>query len=251
MGELKKTNKIMLYKTQGIVLKQVKYNDSSKIITIFTKELGRKSFMVYGLGKQKGRKKTANIYQPLFLLNLEFNYQENKGLQKLKEVSFLTNYNSIPFNIEKTSIIFFLTEILDKIIKFDVIDSKMFDFISNSLQIFDLQEDNYMNFHLIFLIKTTKFLGFEPSSNYSSENKFFNISQAKFTTVYDEKYSLSEPYNKLFEELINTKIANFDKIKMNNRERSYILNKILIYYSFYIEDLLKLKSIKVLNEVFS
>jgi len=241
----------MLYKTQGIVLKQIKYNDSSKIITIFTKELGRKSFMVYGLGKQKGRKKTANIYQPLFLLNIEFNYQENKGLQKLKEVSLLTNYNSIPFSVEKTAIIFFLTEILDKIIKFDVVDNQMFDFISNSLQIFDLQESNYMNFHLIFLIKITKFLGFEPSSNHSSENKYFNISQAKYTANYDEKYSIEEPYSKLFKQLINTKITNFYTIKMNNKERSYILNKILIYYSFYIEDLLKIKSLKVLNEVFS
>ncbi len=240
----------MLYTTQGIVLKQVKYSDSSKIITIFTKALGRKSFMVYGLSSKKGRKKVANLYQPLYLLNLEFNYQENKGLQKIKEVSLTNHYNSIPFSVEKTAIIFFLTEILDKIIKFDVVDESIFDFVNNSLQIFDLQEDNYMNFHLLFLLKITKFVGFEPSSNYSLQNRFFNISQAKFSPKFDEKYSLTEPCSKLFSELINTKITDFHKIKMNNKQRSYILDKILIYYSFYIENLLKIKSLKVLNEVF-
>ncbi len=240
----------MLHKTQGIVLNQTKYNDNSKIVTIFTRAFGKKSFIIYGLNSKKKRTKLINIYQPLFLLNLEFNYHENKSLQKIKEVSLKTPYVSIPFNIEKTAMVFFLTEILSKIIKVDVVDEELFDFISNSLQVLDLQNQNFTNYHLLFLVKITKYIGFEPNSNFSSQNKYFDISQGEFSGFCDEKYGMNEFESKIFFELINTELVDFHKIIISNITRSYLLQKILIYYTFYIENLMKLKSLKVLSEIF-
>ena len=147
----------MFYKTEGIVIKQTKYSDSSRIVTIFLKEIGKKSFIIYGFNSLRKRKQYLNLFQPLIQLDIEFNYQENRNLQKIKEISLKRNYISIPFTIAKSTTIIFLSEIIDKIIKNDYIDDDLYVLISNALNIFDLQENNFSNFHLIFPSKSNEY----------------------------------------------------------------------------------------------
>ena len=241
----------MLCKTAGIILKQTKYNDTSRIVTIFLKKHGKKSFIVYGNRNNKKKKYFVNLFQPLIQLNIEFNYQENRNLQKIKEASLLNNYTSIPFQIEKSSIILFLSEILNKIFKNDYFDEQVFDFIINSLNIFDLQDNNFMNFHLSFLIQLIKKLGFEINNNYSIKNKFFNIKNSFFSEFYEDVNSINENNSKIISDILKIKIQNNNKIRMNNKTRQEILNIILKYYSYHIENLQNINSLIVLNQIFS
>ena len=240
----------MLCKTAGIVLKQTKYNDTSRIVTIFLKKHGKKSFIVYGNRNNKKKKYFINLFQPLIQLNIEFNYQENKSLQKIKEASLLNNYTSIPYQIEKSSIILFLSEILNKILKNDYFEEQVFDYIINSLNIFDLQEACFTNFHLSFLTQLLKLLGFEINNNYSDKNIFFNIKNSCFSEFYDIKNSINKINSKIISDVLEIKIQDNNKIVMNNKTRQQILNIILNYYSFHIEDLQNINSLKILNQIF-
>ena len=240
----------MFYKTEGIVIKQTKYNDTSRIITFFLKEIGKKSFIVYGFNSSRKRKQYLNLFQPLIQLNVEFNYQENRNLQKFKEISLKKNYISIPFTIEKSTTIIFLSEIIDKIIKNDYIDDDLYVFICNALNTFDLQEKNYANFHLIFLIQLSKHLGFEITNYYSQDKKYFNIKESCFTHFYDNEYGIDETTSNFFSEFLQTKITETTQIKINNTTRQHLLRTILKYYSFHIIDLQNIKSLNIFNQIF-
>lgn len=238
-------------KTKGIVLNHIKYNDNSRIVSIFTRENGRKSFIVYGLGKSKKNNLRFQFFQPLSLVELEFRDDEKKSLQKIKNISFSTVYETMQTWVDKISVTFFLTEVLTKVLKPDIEDETLFDFIQNSLQIFDLETENYTNFHLIFLLKLSKFFGFAPENNFSDENKFFHLQEGKFISEFDNKLGMSERFSRFLNQLIFSAVdSSSSKIEISNAERSFLLKKILQFYSLHIEDLQNLKSLDVLSEIY-
>ena len=104
----------MIQKTEGIVLRFHKYSDNKRIVNIYTRSSGKKSFTVYHSAKSK--KVKVNLFQPFFILNLEFNEKNSRKIGYIKEAAISIPFQSIPYEPEKTTIVFFLTEILSKII---------------------------------------------------------------------------------------------------------------------------------------
>ena len=80
----------MEIKTSAIVLQTIKYGDSQLIVDFFTEKLGRLSFMVRVPKSSKGKMK-RQLFQPLMVLNLEFDYRPKSNLQRLRDNSFFTD----------------------------------------------------------------------------------------------------------------------------------------------------------------
>jgi len=236
----------MIHKTQGIVLRQHKFSDSKRIVHIFTKHGGKKSFVVYNSSKKNNKK---NFFQPLFVLNLEFLDKGNNRLLNFKEVSVLKPFSTIPFLIQKTSIVFFIAEVLNKVIEEDFVDEAFFDFIANALFVLDNQ-DKSANFHLAFLTAMSFFLGVMPEKNYSTQNKFFDLKNANFSRYYLKESTMDEVSSQKFIEILLGGIDNFHTVKLTQSERKIILSKLLDYY-YYHFSVKNLKSVDVLMEVFS
>ena len=118
----------MLSKTRGIVLHQIKYSDTSIIVYIYTEKYGRQTYLIKG-AKRKNAKIKANIFQPLFLFDLEVYHNPNKKFQKIKEVVINPVLNTVPNNIIKKSISLFIAEVLYKIIKEEEPNITLFEYI--------------------------------------------------------------------------------------------------------------------------
>lgn len=235
--------------TEGIVLRYSKYNDNSLIMTCFTKDFGKLTFFV----KIYGRKNNylRNIIQPGFLIEIEFNHQKNRELQKIKNVSFNTVYTDIPTNIVKSSILIMLSEVLDKSLKNQTSEEEIYNFITSSFKYLDFTKDNYVNFHLIFLMKLTDYIGFKPNDNFSTKNQYFDILHGYYIERQINEYILDKKYSLLFNNLLKIDSYNNSDIKLSNSERAILLNYLLNYYSIHIENLKHLKSLNVLQAVFS
>jgi len=81
----------MLVKTQGIILHIVRYGDQSLILTVYTEEFGRQSYIMNGTRGPKSKNR-AGILQPLYMLDLEVYQKKNPGDSKNKGTS---NYKSV------------------------------------------------------------------------------------------------------------------------------------------------------------
>ncbi|RLD69962.1 MAG: DNA repair protein RecO, partial [Bacteroidetes bacterium] len=169
----------MLLKTRGIVIKQTKFSDSGVIVKIFTDELGIQSFFVRGMRKKKSKSKAA-LYQPLTLLNLVVSYSENKSLHNIKEVSVDYPYQTITENMLKRTLLFFIDELLHKSLKEESQNKELFSWIHNSLVWLDLAEEGVVNFHLIFMMQLTLFLGFYPKNETVGEQFVFDMQEGRF-----------------------------------------------------------------------
>jgi DNA repair protein RecO (recombination protein O) len=141
----------MLKKTSGIVLSHIKYQDTSIIVRIFTRELGLKAYLVNGV-RSLGKGSKIALYQPLTLLDLVVYDKENSGLQRISEAKINTPQRLIPFDMPRTSLALFATEVISRSILEGYQNEELFDFLCESISTLD---DPKTSLSLIF-----------PSSSY-------------------------------------------------------------------------------------
>src|ERR1700730_410284 len=108
----------MLHDSKGIVLRTVKYGETSVIVLIFTEKFGIQSYLVNGVRttSKKGSGK-ANLFQPAAILELVAYYSELKQLQRLREFKWGQLYQHIFSDVRKNSVALFMVELLTKCLK--------------------------------------------------------------------------------------------------------------------------------------
>ncbi len=240
----------MLYKTSGIVLHSIKYGDTSCIAHIYTEKFGRQSFLVKGAYNKKATVK-ASLFYPLNILEMEIYHKPNANLQKIKEAQNFPIYQQIPFHSQKSTIAFFLAEILYKTLHEEEANSRLFHFIYSALQMLDLKTTSVANFHLIFMLQLSKFGGFFPNNNCSQVNSVFDLLNGSYVSeIPAHQHFIPVDESKIFSTLINKGLDQLDTIKLSREMRQFFLNKLIEFYQLHIEGMGNINSLGVLKEIF-
>jgi len=165
---------VTLHKTKGIVLRTVKYGDTSVIVTIFTELFGIQSYIVNGV--RSSSKKTAgksNLFQPAALLELVVYHNELKNIQRIREYKWAFLYRHIFFDIIKNAVALFMVELLQKTLKQPENNPELFYFIEDAFMHLDEASDQVLaNFPLYFALHLAGFYGFQFSDRYSEKTPF-------------------------------------------------------------------------------
>ncbi|MEK6615384.1 MAG: DNA repair protein RecO [Bacteroidota bacterium] len=241
----------MIYKTRGIVLRTTDFSDTSIIAKIYTELFGTQSYLIKGAKRKKAPVK-ANLFQPLSLLELVVYKKEKKHLQTIKEARPEIHFASIPHESAKTSILFFLNEIVLKCLQEEEKNPELFSFLHESIQTLDAAEKNYSNLHLIFLLRFSKFLGFFPQGNFSETNSIFDLHAGKFIDkepMYPD--FLGKENSKLLSKLIFSNYYSMDNLALSGEKRKNLLNIILRFYELHLAHMGRISSHKVLEQVFA
>ena len=241
----------MFSKSDGIVLHSLKYGDTGRIVTVYTETFGRCSFMLQGIHAKKSANK-ANLLQPLFLMELEIDHRQGRSLQRARELRISHPYQSVPYDIVKSSQAIFLAEFLYKVLKEEEARPELFQFLSHSFQILDLLQSGAANFHLLFLAQLTRYMGFAPTNNHSDDRHFFDMASGHFTDVKPiHPNYIESAESRLFAEILETSYEEAARMTLTATLRNQLLIKIIAYYSLHLGIPLPLKSLEVLRELFS
>lgn len=240
-----------LQKMKGIFLHQVKYSDSSVIAKIYTDTEGMQSFVVRGVWKSKKNKKSG-LLQPLMLLDIIAYVNPKRDIHQVKEISAAYHFKNIQQNdFVKTSIAVFINEMVYKSIREQEQNQALFDFLSTSIKYLDLSEQGYVNFHLLFAMQFSRYLGFFPSPDHH-EYDFFDLREGQFSPVEPMHTDFLIPENtRLFKQLLGTDYAEMQNLQLSNHQRRDMLNNILAYYAFHLQGFGEMKSHHVLETVLS
>lgn len=242
----------MLSKAKGIVLKKIDYSDNSVIVKIYTNLNGMQSYLVNGIKGKRAAIKPSHLL-PLTLVEIEAYHQQNKNLQRIKELKCVPILNNLHFNIQKSTVALFIAEVISKtIVQENNADENLFDFLFNCIQFLDMDDENTANFPLLFLLKLSRFLGFNPKQNYSDTDCYFSINQGCFVNqsffepnVCDAEVSLH------LSKLLAADFTNYGTVLLNQNLRNSILDVILNFYTLHEIGLGNLNSYKVFKQVFS
>lgn len=239
----------MLHKTRGIVFKVTDYAESSLIVQIYTEQFGLQSYIVNGAKKPKA-KIHQNMLQPLHLLDMVVYHKTNGSVQRIAELKNAPILQSIPYNVIKSSIALFLNEVLYKSIRQQSGDGQLFNFLFNAIELLDHQSDGIANFHLIFLVRLTRYLGFYPDQHKPEGTDYFDMKNGVFTKYKPESWLyLSPPHTDAFYQLLKHGFEEQGNVGLKNDERRYLLNKLLEYYALHIDGFGQIRSHEVLEEV--
>jgi DNA repair protein RecO (recombination protein O) len=241
----------MLHKTRGIVFKTTDYGDTSIIVQVFTEKFGLQSYIINGAKKPKA-KISRNMLQPLHLLDMVVYHKNAGNIQRVKELKNLPQLLTIPYDIVKSSVALFLNEVLYKAIKQQSAEENLFNFIFNSIELLDHEISGLQNFHLLFLVKLTRYLGFYPDKFAPGEADYFDLQNGTFSRYkpVNPPY-LSPPHTQSFIKLLESNFENLQQLKLANDERRYLIQKMLDYYALHIEGFVNIRSHDVLEEIFS
>jgi len=239
----------MLQHTRGIVIRNVKFSDSGIIATIYTEEFGLQAYLIRGVRKTKSKIR-AGLFQPLSLLEMVVYHNAKAEIQNIKEVKSSYVFSEIPENIEKSSILLFINEVITKSVREVEPNHSLFSFLYESLILLD-QAHKPLNFHLFFLLELTRYLGFYPHNNLNSTDRCFNLQEGEFQNLQPtEKIHLSEQSSKTFNKLLLTDLRDFQNAVITKNERDDILYSLLLFYKLHVPAFGNLKSVEVLKSVF-
>ncbi len=238
----------MLHKTRGIVIRTVKYSDTSLIARIYTEKFGLRSYLVRGARGKKAKTKTAQL-QPLSLLNMVVYDKGKEGLQTIRESEPAYHFVSIPFNVIKSSVVLFINEVLYKSLYEEESNPGLFDYLFDSVILLDRTEEGYQDFHLLFLIGLSKFLGFYPRNNYSVRNSFFDLQEGTFLSEKPLHGNfLEDKTANGLNKILNAETLT-EKLFTNSVERYGLLEALLRFYSLHIPGFGETKSHRILHDV--
>lgn len=239
----------MQVKTAGIVLHSLKYSDSATIVTIYTRQHGRASYMVYGVNKKNAACKPAFL-QPLSLVELDASHLPGKEIQRIKEVRILHSFSEIPFDPVKNSIALFLSEVLFRVLRQSEPDEEMFSFLENSIRLLDSNKEGIANFHLVFLMELTRYLGCCPNHEKEASG-YFDLSNGIFLRQkpLHIHFLMPEESSDILK-ILQSDYETMNSLVFSRKRRSELLESIIEYYKLHIPDFNGLHSLEVLQSLF-
>nr|MBP6456975.1 DNA repair protein RecO [Chitinophagaceae bacterium] len=164
----------MLFKTEGIVLRTIKYGDTSIISTLLTSEFGIQTYIINGARTSKKTGLKANLFQLGTILDLVVYHHPQKNIQRIQEAKLNVVFNSIHLHPIKNALVIFFIELVQRSILEPEKNDSLFSFCKKAIiQIEKNEAHKLANFPVYITIRFAQLLGFGIQDNYSSEQKFF------------------------------------------------------------------------------
>lgn len=241
----------MLYNSRGIVFKYFKYSESSIIARIFTEEFGVQSYIVKGVRSKRSKTRLA-LFQPLTLVDLVAFHKENKSINHLKEISVNYAFQSIPLEMEKRAVLFFIDELLYRSIQEETPNKELFNWLFDTLTWFDLNTNGTVNFHLVFMLQLSRFLGFYPKKTPGEKQSVFDLQEGQFTNVIpNHPQYISGTLVAKLELLYESTFENSQAFGISNNDRRKLLDILITYYQLHLPGFGEMKSLEVLKTILS
>lgn len=240
----------MIENFDGIVLRTLKYNDSLIIVDIYTRQRGRLSFLASSSRSKRGRVRSV-LFQPLSMLSFTASFRQGRQLSRISDVQPYAMYSSIPFNVVKSAIAMFLSEVLTYSLREEEGNESLFTFLDRSFTLFDNLETGYADFHIVFMSQLLRFLGIFPNIENFSAGFYFDLMQGCVVREHPVHPAFLMPQEAdSLVELLRTGYESMHKLSLNRELRGYFLAILTEYYKLHIPEFPQLKSLDVLKELF-
>jgi DNA repair protein RecO (recombination protein O) len=243
----------LIHSTKGIVLRAIKYGETSVIAMIFTELFGIQSYMVNGV-RTSGKTSKVHFFQPASILEMQVYHNDLKNLQRIKDLKWSVLYKNIFSDVTKNAVALFMVELLQKNLKQPETNEDLFHFCENAFMQLDISETTAMaNFPIYFSLQVAQILGFRLLDNYSEERKIFNLFEGSFS---DQKSATQDHLSAEISFYISQLLKaihpkDLAEIKINRNTRFSILKSLESYYAWHIPEFGTMKTLSVLSEVLS
>lgn len=243
----------MIANSDAIVLKSIKYGDTSKIVTLYTKNYGKIS--VIAKGARKPKNKFGSSLNPLSYINVNFYYKVNRDLQVLNNSDILEHFAMLDANYESLIATLILAEFVNNISQTNEVNEEIFELLLYTLRVINHNIKKAYNIIIKALINLSAITGFATSFNFN----FDNIENIVFS-LEDGKPTMTLPKNNIYYNLDKLSLKILNQLQQSTKEDIvelqiskdtfidciYFFQK---YFNFHLGKNFKLKTINLLQQL--
>ena len=224
---------------------KTKYADSGIVVKFFTERYGTQTFIVKNAFSNKNRH-LLPLLAPLSMVELQFDDRKLNQLMYLKELNYYRQYQNIPYDIIKSSLLMFYSELLYRLLYEYGEDSQLYSFIELRMMDLDEVEKVRPDTHIDFMLQMSRILGFAPVSNFDNSHQIFSIPQSSFVHNWvDEEQNLSPAASKALFAMMNDPLPQPAPKTIRNE----LLQGMLRYYKHHNEHIGKIESVSILADI--
>ena len=239
----------MLITSKAIILKTLKYGETSLICEIFTELHGILTVIIGGVRKSRTRN-SAGIVQPGSLVDMTIYYKKDNNMHRVKEYKAAYVFRRIPFEVPRIAVSQFMVEIIKKSVRESEKNQTLFEYCYENIYKLDQEELSVRYAAIDFALELTKHLGFYPQNNWSEKLKYFDLTNGTFRENHmGIGQSLSDQASKLLSQFISQK-EDLLETNLNDSERHEILDNLLFYYQVHVEHFGKMNSPEIYHDIF-
>lgn len=233
-----------------VALRTIKYSDRHSILSAYSLELGRVSFLVpAGKGREAVRRRA--LFMPLSLFECVADVRSSRDIFTMREPKVMVALQGLHSHPLKGAMAMFIADLLNAVLRESQSDNATFSFLYDAITRLDTQSEGIANFHLCFLYRLGRYIGIEPDVTTFNDGAVFDM--------VDGRFRLSPPLHRKFLVADDAKVVarlsrmTFDNMrhyKFNRTQRNDLLDKILEYYTIHYSSLSQLQSLDVLRTLF-
>jgi DNA repair protein RecO (recombination protein O) len=233
-------------KVYAFMLRKTAYSDQSSVVEFFSRAYGKIAFIHY---HKKGKSKKG-MYLPLMgELEIDFKPGKKRGLPILSEYIIREPLINCSLQVEKTAVLFFISELLQRSIQEDQPETELYDFTRECLKNLESEGCVVSSIPLLFISRLCVLLGFSPSYETEvPENAYFSIREGCFVArpaLYEPSFFLEPADARQFY------AAHYQgEFPKSQKDRQKLLSQTLKFLQFHLPELSGIKSHEVLKSVF-
>jgi DNA repair protein RecO (recombination protein O) len=243
----------MVHKTKGVVLRTVKFGETSIVVSAFTELFGLQSYLVNGI-RQVSKKGTAKgaYFQPGSLLDMVVYKNDFKNLQRIKEYKWAYLYQHLFSDIFKNAVALFAIELLNKCLKEPEPNNELFYFVEDALLHLDEATPTVTaNFPLFIALHLAVFFGFRINDEYSEAKHYLDLQEGVFTEEQPRHshYLIDREAEAVSHILKVMQPSELEDVKLNQDMRRRILTSLEGYYALHVPEFGTMRTLPVLREI--
>ena len=238
----------LIYQTRAIVLRTVKYGESSLIVDMYTEQKGHQTFVINSVRKVKATTPASSL-QLLSLLEIVAYHQDHRKIHRIKEVRLDYTWQTIPFDMRKSAVITCLAEICSKSITTADPHPELFHFLHDALVGYDQPGPFDRDFLIRFLVSLSHFLGFGMEMPVAGvQGKYLDLMEGHI--VHDRPlHNYLMPMDDLRSLAAIMTAGAIGKAEISHDIRKRLIDQLVLYYQLHVESLKEVHSLKILREL--
>ena len=238
----------LIYQTRAIVLRTVKYGETSLIVDMFTEQKGHQTFIVNSVRKAKATTH-ASSFQLLSLLDIVAYHHDSRKIHRVKEVRLDHTWKSIPFDMRKSAVVTCLAELCAKCINTADPHPELFAFLHASLTQYDQPDAYDRDFLIRVMVELSHFLGFGFEVPQGQIHfKYFDLLEGHLV----DSPQLN-PYVMDRADLIHLQSIMYagpqERAVVALEVRRRLIDLLTLYFQLHVESLKEVQSLRVLREL--
>ncbi len=239
------------YHTKGLIIRTVKYGETSLVVSVFTSLFGLQQYMVKGIRtSKKSASFSASQFQVGNILELVVYHNEKNTLQHIKECKQPFYFEHLFADVTKNAVLLFMIELLQKCIKEPDTAPELYDFIEDVILGLDKASPTQTaNLPLFFIVHLSHFFGFRLMDNYTTIETILDLREGQYVSQMPiHQMVITYPKSEVISQLLRVmQIEELDQIPLNKQLRNELLDACLQFYELHISPFGQMKSLPVIR----